>query len=296
MAKIQYERCRPRGKAQELIVRANEVIEEYAQQGFVLTVRQIYYQFVARGWIPNTLQSYGLVDRTLHTGRMGGWIDWSAIEDRSRRVCENTHWVSPEHILTAAANTFQLDSREDQDWYLEVWVEKEALLGVIAPTCERLDVTYLACKGFYSLSAMWRAAQRFLEHEHQSCMVIHLGDHDPSGLDMTRDINDRLEKFGCDFVEVNRIALNMDQIEELKPPPNPAKSSDSRYHAYVQRYGTTSWELDALSPPIIGKLITNAILAGTDKKKRKAILRKEQEQKDQLQQVAENWEDVIDSL
>jgi len=296
MAKIQYEVCRPRGKAQELIVRANEVIDEYREQGFILTVRQIYYQFVARGWIPNTLRSYGLVDRTLHTGRMGGWIDWSAIEDRSRRVCENTHWRDPEHILTAAANTFQLDSREDQEWYIEVWVEKEALLGVIAPTCEAFDVTHLACKGFYSLSAMWRAAQRFLKHEHQYCMVIHLGDHDPSGLDMTRDIGDRLEKFGCGFVEVNRIALNMDQIEKFNPPPNPAKMTDSRYRTYVQQYGTTSWELDALSPPVIEELITEAILRLTDQKKREAILRTEQEQKEQLDEVADNWEDVINGL
>ena len=296
MAKMQYEEKRPRGRAQQLIVQANTIIDEYREQGFVLTVRQIYYQFVARGWIPNTLTSYGLIDRTLHTGRMGGWIDWDAIEDRSRRICENTHWHNPQHILSAAARTYQLDSRETQDWYVEVWVEKEALLGIIAPTCELLDVTYLACKGFYSLTAMWQAAQRFLEHEHQQCMIIHLGDYDPSGLDMTRDIGDRLTKFGCGFIEINRIALNLDQIKKYDPPPNPAKSTDSRYRAYVRKYGTTSWELDALSPPVIEKLITKEILKVTSQAKREAILLREQEQKDQLQQVADSWEDIVDNL
>lgn len=80
-------------------------------------------------------------------------------------------------------------------------------------------------------------------------VILHLGDHDPSGIDMTRDISDRLELFGAD-VEVKRIALNWDQIDEFTPPPNPAKLSDSRAGAYIAEYGDESWELDALEPTL----------------------------------------------
>lgn len=292
--KIQYEVLSPRGKTVKLICQANEIIDEFAAKGFVLTVRQIYYQFVARDLVPNTVQSYGLIQRTLDTGRMGGWIDWHAIEDRSRRVNKNSHWSSPQSILESAAAGYQLDSRRDQPWLLEVWIEKEALLGIIEPVCEELDITYLACKGYYSLSAMWRGAQRFLDRPDQKGVVIHLGDHDPSGLDMTRDIRDRLHTFGCTNIKINRIALTMEQVEQYNPPPNFAKLSDSRAPDYIEEFGSNSWELDALSPEIVTQLITEEVAKYTDQPKRDAILEQEQEQREQLERVAEGWNDLIE--
>jgi hypothetical protein len=82
----------------------------------------------------------------------------------------------------------------------------------------------------------------------QDVVVLHLGDHDPSGLDMTRDLRDRLSLYSRAAVDVQRVALNMDQVGVFNPPPNFAKESDKRFEAYRRQYGDQCWELDALPP------------------------------------------------
>lgn len=287
--KIQYKSLNLQEATLDLIDQANDIIEAYDAQGFVLTVRQIYYQFVARGWIPNNIKSYGYVGAALNKGRMAGLINWTAIEDRTRFLRSNSHWSSPEEILRSAAQSYARDSREDQSCKIEVWIEKDALVGVIENVCRELDVDFFACRGFVSLSEMWRAAQR-LQYEAQ-VVILHLGDHDPSGIDMTRDIEDRLVTFGCDNLEVKRIALTMDQVHEFNPPPNPAKLSDSRARNYINQYGPDSWELDALAPNVIEELIRKHVLEFTQQSKRLKILKTQEEERKRLLHIAKNWED-----
>ena len=95
------------------------------------------------------------------------------------------------------------------------------------PVAERLRVPYFACRGYVSQSESFAAGVRFADHfrRRQTPIVFHLGDHDPSGIDMTRDNADRLHLFAGQRVEVRRLALNMEQIEEFNPPPNPAKET-----------------------------------------------------------------------
>ncbi len=287
---IQYSTTKLRKATLELVEMANIIIAEYQAQGFELTVRQIYYQFVARGLIENTLKSYGYIGAALNKGRMCGLVDWEAIVDRTRSVYSNSHWNSPCDILEAAAQGYKLDTRLDQDTYIEVWIEKNALLGVIEPVCKELDVTYLPCIGYYSLSSMWSAAGRFNCNRDKECIVLHFGDHDPSGIDMTRDIQDRLYKFGSE-VDVRRIALNMDQVKKYNPPPNPAKLSDSRAADYIEKYGTESWELDALLPDVIAKLIKKNVNSLTNSKKLQAQIALQEEQREKLHEIAEDYED-----
>jgi len=276
------------------IEQANQIIEEYQAQGFTLTVRQIYYQFVARDLIPNELRFYRLVANALEKGRLTGQIDWQAIEDRTRFLRSNTHWEDPEHILMSAAAGYKLDTREDQDFLIEVWIEKDALVGVIDSVCKELDIDFFSCRGYVSLSEMWRAAQRY-QQEDRTCVLLHLGDHDPSGLDMTRDITDRLENmFQCDNVEVRRIALNMDQIKKYNPPPNFAKTTDTRSGNYIPKYGNKSWELDALSPNVIVDLIRKNVENLTDEDKRQHILSRQEEDREMLNNVADKWDELKD--
>lgn len=110
---------------------------------------------------------------------------------------------------------------------------------------------------------MWEAAQRHIANDDKDSYIIHLGDHDPSGIDMIRDIKARLEMLGA-RVTVQRIALNLNQITQYSPPPNPAKVTDSRSNSYIQQYGNESWELDALDPSIIKDLIKDAVNDLTD--------------------------------
>ena len=136
---------------------------------------------------------------------------------------------------------------------------------------------------------MWNASQRLLQYfdEGQRITIIHLGDHDPSGIDMTRDIQDRLDLFmGRESVDVDRIALNMDQVEHYGPPPNPTKITDSRAAGYIKNFGNKSWELDALEPAVLESLIDEKIAEQRDDDLWEKMVRKEKRHIASLKKVA----------
>lgn len=242
-------------KTRLVIEQANEIIEEYQADGYVLTLRQLYYQFVARDMIPNTQQSYDRIGSIINDARLAGKIDWDAIEDRTRELSVNLRLRDPLHGLELLRDSwYGIDMWENQPQRVEVWIEKEALAGVIAGVCDELDVPYFSCRGYVSQSEQWRAYRRHAAQ--QETIILHLGDHDPSGIDMTRDNQDRLDLFhGYRESKVERIALTPDQIAEYKPPPNFAKQTDSRFEAYAAEFGTDSYELDALNPAVLVQLI-----------------------------------------
>lgn len=262
MPKINYVDKRFTDSSLAIIDKANDIIEEYSAQGYDLTLRQLYYQFVSRNLIRNEQKEYKRLGSIINDGRLAGLIDWDTIVDRTRNLQSNGHWDGPKDIVEACASSFQIDKWENQEYRIEVWIEKDALVGVIEGVCRREDVPYFSCRGYTSQSEMWGASQRLLEYEQegqeQQTIIIHLGDHDPSGIDMTRDIRDRLHLFGT-HTKVERIALNMDQVKIYKPPPNPAKVTDSRADKYIKKFGDQSWELDALEPATLEDLIVSKI-------------------------------------
>ncbi len=251
-----------------IIATARDIIAEYQAQGLNLTLRQLYYQFVARDLIPNRQREYKRLGEIISDGRLLGYLDWGAIEDRTRRCMSWQTFDSPAEAIKEAADSYRRDRWEDQPRYVEVWVEKEALAGVIGQACVEYHCPHVSCKGYMSQSAIWTAGHyrmRLAVERGQEPLVIHLGDHDPSGIDMTRDIQERLSMFAQGWVEVDRIALNMDQVEEHDCPPNPAKMSDSRSSDYVLEHGYDSWELDALEPSMLAELIKSKIEAALDR-------------------------------
>ena len=286
-----------RADTQTRIDQANKIIAEYQAQGFKLTLRQLYYQFVSRDLISNTVQSYKSIGDVVNDGRLAGLIDWDAIEDRTRNLRSSPHWSSPRSIVRACADQFAVDLWDGQESYVECWIEKDALVGVIEGICTELDVPYFACRGYTSQSEMWGAAQRLMEREKagKKTFIIHLGDHDPSGIDMTRDIQDRLELFGSTAV-IHRIALNFDQVENYSPPPNPAKTTDSRYESYRALHGEESWELDALEPRTIVDLIRDEIEVHIDQDAWEEALSRQQTGRNQLGKVSQRWNNVVEYL
>lgn len=297
MPKIQYQEWNPVPATVEKLAVANGIIEQYQAKGFDLTLRQLYYQLVARDYIPNTQQSYNQLGELIAKARLAGMVDWDAIVDRTRNVRKNNHWDNPGQIIRACANQFMVDRWADQDYRVEVWIEKDALVGVISRVCEQLDVPYFSCRGYTSASEMWAMGHGRMggyRRGGQTTVIMHLGDHDPSGLDMTRDIADRLTLFSGQPVEVKRLALNMDQVEELGPPPNPAKITDSRAKAYILAYGHESWELDALEPEYMEALIRTNVLRLRDEATWAETLEREQAMVAKLKELAseyghDNW-------
>jgi hypothetical protein len=286
----------------EAIEQANTIIAEYAAQGFDLTLRQLYYQHVARGLIPNTLQSYKRLGSIINDARLAGLIDWDSIVDRTRSLRSLAHWDDPAGIVDACASQFRVDKWEGQEFRPEVWIEKDALVGVIEDVCNRLDVPYFSCRGYTSQSEMWTAARRLMRYagDDQTPFIIHLGDHDPSGIDMTRDITDRvmmfMEHHDYDPANVRRLALNMDQVDQYDPPPNPAKITDSRARNYMATYGHESWELDALEPSVMATLIEDAITEVREETLWEEKVAEELRGRERLQLIADNWANVQDFL
>lgn len=296
MPKYAYKSVRFRNDSLELIERVNSIIAEYDEQGFELTLRQVYYQLVARGYIPNNERSYKNLGNLINDGRLSGLIDWYAIVDRTRFVRNNSHWSTPQSVISSAKYSYMLDRWEDQPNYVEVWVEKDALIGIVSQVCKKFDVPHFSCRGYTSQSEMWAAAQRFIRQGYrESRTIIHLGDHDPSGIDMSRDIQERLNMFGAE-VEVKRVALTMNQIDTFNPPPNPTKVTDARSNGYISRFGHECWELDALEPKVITDLIKNEVTALMDEDLFYEVAAQEKRDKDNIQMICDHYSEVVEYL
>lgn len=296
MSKRKYKDIRFQAKSLDTIDKVNSIVAEYEAQGYELTLRQVYYQLVARGFIPNNERSYKNLGNLINDGRLAGLIDWYAIVDRTRNLRGNSHWDRPEDVIDSARYSYMLDRWENQPNYVEVWVEKDALIGIVSQICRELDVPHFSCRGYTSQSEMWSAAQQFIRQDYrESRTIIHLGDHDPSGIDMTRDIQERMDMFGAD-VFVKRVALTMEQIETFCPPPNPTKLSDARASGYIREYGHECWELDALEPKVITSLIRNEVTALLDTDLLSEIERREKTDKTNIKLISEHYGAVVDFL
>lgn len=321
MPKIEYIPKNFRSDTLQLIEMANTVIEDYQARGYELTLRQLYYQLVARDLFPddrmysynektrkwykdlvngtkNAEPNYIWLGTNIANARDAGLVDWRAIVDRTRSRKGLSTWNDPGDIIRSAYRSFRIDKWKNQAYRLFVWVEKEALAGVIARACndEDIQVDYISCRGYMSASTIWREAQniRRIYDFDQTPIIIHLGDHDPSGIDMTRDNLERLQLYsGLTFeFDLERIALNMDQIEQYNPPPNFAKQTDTRFGQYAELYGENSWELDALDPDILVNLIQDTIATYKDENLWQEMLEIEREYKGKLKYVYQNWENI----
>ncbi len=276
-----------------LIDKCEKILQKYHGQGYDMTLRQLYYQLVAADEIENKKESYDNLGSLMNDARLAGYIDWSHLVDRGRNLKGLATYESPKDRLSLVPYGYHLDKWKDQPYRIEVWIEKEALEGVFARSCNELAIDFFACKGYTSASEMYVAARRLESYKKagQIPLILHHGDHDPSGLDMTRDIFDRLQLF-MGGLEVKRMALNMPQIEQYNPPPNYAKVTDSRFKDYQAKYGDESWELDALDPQTLNALVTDTVLEYRDEKKWSAMVEQENYDIAKLHQIHDKYDDI----
>jgi len=308
----------------------DDIVNDPDYAGLKLTLRQIYYVMVSNDLFPDTRKyvkiagtdkwrhvppddpagiknatpNYKWLGDVVNEARLAGLLDWDIVEDRTRELKTIGHWDDPSDIVESAAKSFRTDKWADQDCRVEVWIEKDALLGVFQDICEAqdMDVPYLSCRGYTSQSEMWGAAMRFVRYldEGKSVHVYHFGDHDPSGIDMTRDIQDRIRMFvshhvseeEADRVTITRVALNMDQVEKYRPPNNPAKTTDSRSGDYIRKFGDSSWELDALRPNVLAALVRRNVRSVRDEDLWEAQVEKENHGRAVMEVASGHWEDL----
>lgn len=297
------------------IQEAENICSTQAAKGYRLSLRQLYYQFVSHALLEkypsvfkpdpstgshNNERNYKTLGVLVSDARNAGLIDWSHIEDRGRSVKVLGHWDTPSEILRSAAWSFRLDLWQGQENYVLVMVEKDAMAGILEPVCNRLDVPFCANKGYGSDSLFYgigRDLQRRAVKEKRHAHVIYLGDHDPSGMDMTRDVQERLERYARLPVTMHRVALNIEQVEEYQPPENPTKLTDSRSTGYIStmeeygyRYDEPSdypcWELDALDPEVIESCVKDIVTELRDEEKYSERLKQQQGWRDDLELLA----------
>ena len=301
-----------------LLTRITGIVAQYQKQRIVLTNRQLYYQLVASDVIPNADEVYKRICKFLTDARYSGLIDWDAIEDRGRVPTKHAEWENVKELVESACSSYRLPRWNDQEYYVELFCEKQAMESVLKPIAYKYHIYFGYNKGYSSASTMYDLAQRIKQQieKGKKTIVLYLGDHDPSGLDMVRDIQERIEEFltksqeetlmidqkdedGEDItIDVDEwnvdeyflvvpIALNMTQITKYNPPPNPAKITDPRAKWYIAKYGKVSWELDALKPEILIDLTDKAIQGYIDLEKYNAWIEKENQQKEALVKFGE---------
>jgi hypothetical protein len=262
-----------------------------ANEWLPTSIRKIHYEFVSRGfksqwetWVNDTAH-YQMISKLMTKARKLGDISWDDFEDRGRTVYINPHFASVAGAIASVASWYRLDRWAAQPRRVEVWVEKDAVVGILRATCEELDVPLQVCKGTVGGSTWADAAKRMNEYR-QPTTVLYLTDHDPSGIiSMPAVLTRRLTQFGVNF-QMERIGLTIDQVREHKPFPNPVKEKDPNTPKYVAQFGETCWELDALPGDVLIEIVKQAVLAHRVAAKWNKVLRREKQDVQRLKQLA----------
>lgn len=260
------------------------IVSEYSAQGYRLTLRQLHYQFVSRNWIVNHIAAYKKLGEVLDDCRYGGLVDWDAIVDRGR-VPYLPYWaLDVKDALKDTVDRYRVDRQDSQPTHIEVWTEKDALSEIMRRSTKKYHVRLCVNKGYTSSSAAYESYDRFADiiNEGQDVVILYFGDHDPSGLDMIRDIQYRVDfmlrngrhGIGEGFTVVP-IGLSMEQIKKYKCPPNPTKLTDNRTPKYVKKFGRTCWEVDALPPEALTEILDTNIERFMDMDQYLKMLRQE---------------------
>lgn len=279
----------------QIIRQANQIVDEYLKQGYRMTLRQIHYQFVSRDLYENTQQNYKRLGNVLDAARKAGLMDWDAIVDLTRNLRRIPVWDKPETALEQVHKKFKLDPWDEQPTLrrVEVWVEKDAATGIVQPTCDALRIPYFSCRGYSSSSLLYEAGKRLASYRAAGyeTLVLYVGDHDPSGVQMTETNDERVSLYARAPIEFRRIALTLDQIETHKPPPNFVKETDSRTKWYIDKFGTEDcWELDALSPSVVDQIIRGHVEPLIDREAWDATIKREEEHREVLSEIISDWD------
>ena len=292
--KRKYRDIKLRPASLALVKQCNVIVAKYQAMNLRLTLRQLYYQLVSANVITNVERSYKNLSSLVSDARLAGLIDWDAIEDRVRVPKRNSEWDTVADLVESACLSYRLPRWAGQDNYVELWVEKDALAGVLQPIASEYHVTLMVNRGYSSQTAMRDSALRFITECDPGLMqkkkaghLLYLGDHDPSGEDMVRDIRDRLEMFHAN-VRVQKLALTMAQIRKYKPPPNPAKVTDPRADKYIEEHGDKSWEVDALPPDVLTEIISSELEELCDMDLMQEVKDQEEEHREALRKAAED--------
>jgi hypothetical protein len=266
------ERHKSTGDLTETVELAKDLMNRFPNM--VFSLRQLFYQAIALKQYPNTRGSYNKFSKALVRGREMDEIDYKRIADFSRpEYFNDPEETSPEkelqRRLRSLVQDFNVNVWKGQPSYVEVWIEKEALSRIIDPICRKYNVNLIVGRGYSSYSQVRKAIDRMPELKH--VRIFYLGDHDPTGLHIQEKLEARIRNYSTDKgknidLEFKRLALTYDQVKERSLVPSSLKKAAQKAKEYKRQFGDQVWELDALPPDVIPKLVEDAILTSMDQK------------------------------
>lgn len=263
-------------KSMDKLAQIDTILTEYKKKDIRITLRQLYYQLVARGFIPNQSNEYHNLSVLMTNARYCGLIDWDAIEDRIRVPYRHVQFDDIKELIETAKNSYRLDRWQDQEYYVELFTEKDALSSILISIVDKYHMYFSVNRGYDSSTAIYDASKRFLDNHDKKPILLYFGDHDPSGLDMVRDIKKRLIELGCKDITVIHVALTTEQVKQYNPPPNVVKKADKRAGWYTKIFGNECWEVDALPPDVMISLVDSEIKKYVDIEKMNLIIKQEE--------------------
>ena len=253
-----------------------------------MTVRQVFYRLVSQGAIGKSENEYKFtVVRLLTEMRLNYDIPFDWIGDSTRWMRKPESHSSLESMLNITAHAYRRALWEDQDEYVEIWLEKDALSGVIYPVTSQWDVPLMVTRGYASISFLHNAAMA-IEAEDKPTFIYYLGDWDPSGLDIERNIEDRLNEFADAEIEFTRIAVTPEQVERWSLPTRPTKRTDTR----AKYFKGDSVEVDAIPPNQLRDLVAEAIEQHVDEDQLEVTRIAEQSERELLNR----WDEALEGL
>lgn len=248
-----------------------------------MTVRQVFYQATVHGIVEKTEAGCDKVTEALTKMRLAGRLPYDWITDSTRLMRKPRSFRGLAEAIEFTARTYRKALWEDTDAYVEIWIEKDALAGVVVDVTSQYDVPLMSARGYASLSFLHSAADAMADQD-KPCFVYQFGDWDPSGVDAARNIHERLCELapGAD-IHFERVGVTPEQIEAFNLPTRPTKSSDTRSKNWK---GGDSVELDALPPEYLRTLVGNCIRRHIDDHKMAVLLTAERSEREALAMFA----------
>ncbi|MHB8522190.1 MAG: hypothetical protein ACYDH9_15725 [Limisphaerales bacterium] len=249
-----------------------------------ITIRHLFYRLVGLRVIEKTEQAYKGLCSHLSKWRRSEAIPWSAFSDSTRWHIQNNTFDGVQDALKNTVENYRRNLWDTQPFYLEVWVEKDAIAGIVSDTANTFGVPVFVARGFASLSSLYSAANTFRQATDagKTAVIYHLGDYDPSGFAAGDSM---LRAFRDDFkvdLQFIRAAVTKEQIEEMNLPTRPVKTSDSRAAKWQ---GGECVELDTMPPGEIRALVESCILQHIDRHQWQMLQATEAMERETLQKI-----------
>lgn len=263
-----------------------------------MTLRHLYYLLIADGKIENSVASNRALVRIISEARRRGEISYSSLVDGTRSTVKPSSWSGLADFGDTVREAYRKDLWQQQKQYIEIWCEKDAIVGVIDGVTREYDVMIRPLRGYSSLTFIHHAASQLFEIK-KPTTIYYLGDHDPSGYDIERAARVALSSMTVcggvfslsDLVTFRwqRLAISRKDIDDYDLLPFPAKEHYSRFAGFAREHGTDAVELDALPPDVLRDRVRTTIEKHIDMRAWAKLQKTEQAERESLERVMSAW-------